>query len=120
MGSVDVVDVAVEHRDGFGIGTAEPRLSWRVVTDTPNWWQASSEIEIDGERHAWNGDDSVLVPWPAPPLRSRERLTVRVRVRGRDGSTSAWSAPLEVEAGLLHASDWEACFTSPHVPLGGA
>ena len=57
--------------------------------------------------------DSVLVAWPAPPLQSRERRTIRVRVIGTDGSESPWSEPLAVEAGLLEASDWQAAFVGP-------
>ena len=38
----------------------------------------------------------------------------RVRVWGADGTESAWSAPLEIEAGLLEAGDWSATWiTAP-------
>jgi alpha-L-rhamnosidase len=46
-------------------------------------------------------------------LRSRERRTVQVRVRGADRSTSEWSEPVAVEAGLLDAEDWAAAFVGP-------
>lgn len=55
----------------------------------------------------------MLVPWPAPPLRSRDRVGVRVRV-GDGTRWGAWSATSVAEVGLLDASDWRA------VPVGPA
>ena len=57
--------------------------------------------------------ESVLVPWPAPALASREQRTVQVRVHGVDGSTSEWSDAVPVEAGLLREEDWRATFVGP-------
>ncbi|CAL9394459.1 Alpha-L-rhamnosidase [Streptomyces sp. enrichment culture] len=109
---------------GLGIGTARPRLSWVVESAPPGWLQSAYEVEVSPEAGpAWTsglveGDQSVLVPWPAdiPPLVSRERRTVRVRVQGADGSRSGWSAPLTIEAGLLSATDFTATMITPAVP----
>jgi alpha-L-rhamnosidase len=108
------------HRDAFGIGTASPRLSWIVATQTPGWRQAGYEIEAydsDSQLRDQTGrvdsDQSVLVAWPFAPLESRERRTIRVRAWGQDGQASAWSAPTPVEAGLLRADDWSARFVTP-------
>jgi alpha-L-rhamnosidase len=90
-----ITRLAVEHRDALGIGTATPRLSWIGE---------ATEVEVDGIRYPVEG--SVLVPWPAPPLESRQRATVRVG-----------DAELAVEAGLLSPEDWTARFASPDVPL---
>ncbi|MDQ7910356.1 glycoside hydrolase family 78 protein [Phytohabitans sp. ZYX-F-186] len=105
------------HRVPFGIGERRPRLSWR--TDAPaGWRQAGYEIEVTRAggttRAGTDSPDQVLVPWPGEPLRSRERVTVRVRLRGEDGTLSGWSPPTEVEAGLLEPADWSA------VPVGAA
>ena len=108
------------HRNGFAIGTAQPRLSWIVDTPTAGWRQAGYELELygpDNQIHAQTGpvpsDESVLVGWPFAPLESRERCAVRVRVLGSDGQVSAWSARYPVEVGLLHADDWSARFVTP-------
>jgi alpha-L-rhamnosidase len=119
--AVSVANVAFEHRrDTLGIGTAEPRLSWVVTTQRPDWFQAAYEIEAgtaDGQGQDVTGlvqsDQSVLVVWPFAPLQSRERRAVRVRVHGTDGSTSDWSAPYPVEAGLLEPGAWSARFVTP-------
>jgi alpha-L-rhamnosidase len=118
---VTIGDIRVEHlRDALGIGTAAPRLSWIVETERPDWLQAGYEIEAlgsDGDPRGSTGlvqsNQSVLVPWPFTPLQSRERVAVRVRVQGADGSASDWSAPYPVEAGLLEPGDWGARFVTP-------
>ncbi|MDQ5850545.1 MAG: glycoside hydrolase family 78 protein [Chloroflexota bacterium] len=119
--AITINDVRFEHRpDALGIGTAQPRLSWIVATGTGGWRQAAYEIEAhgpDGRVRDGTGrvesDQLVLVPWPFASLSSRERLTVRVRVWGTDGQSSAWSAPAAVEAGLLQPHDWSARFVTP-------
>ncbi|UDY34903.1 glycoside hydrolase family 78 protein [Dermatobacter hominis] len=114
---VRVLDVRIEHRDPFGIGTSRPRLTWRTDTYIDGWRQAAADIEIDGAVSSRIGPGCVLVDWPGAPLRSRQRATVRVRVTGTDGSHSGWSAPLEVEAALLTPADWRAEWVSPAVSM---
>src|SRR5262245_38446113 len=119
--SVSIADVRFEHRHGaLGIGAAEPRLSWIVATEASGWRQAGYEIEAYGPDNALRdqtgrvaSDQSVLVPWPFPPLTSRERRTIRVRAWGADGQPSLWSALAPVEAGLLHSDEWTARFVTP-------
>ena len=121
---ITIADVRFEHRrDPLGVGTAQPRISWMVATQRPDWLQAGYEIEAlgaDGPGRGATGlvqsDQSVLVPWPFAPLASREQVSVRVRVHGTTGAPSAWSAPAVVEAGLLHPEDWSARFVTPAWP----
>lgn len=105
------------NRSGLGIGTPDPRLSWKSRASDPAWSQAGYDLEIrrDGETQLFSVDSpgSVLVPWPAPPLRSREAAEVRVRVRGASGKNSEWSETAEVVAGLLQPSDWTATAIGP-------
>lgn len=80
------------HPNGrLGIGEARPRLSWHVAGAAPGYRQHGAQVEItvagaDGVRttstHDLRSAAQVLVPWPAPPLRSRDRVGVR-RPRGR-------------------------------------
>ncbi|MGO1265045.1 MAG: family 78 glycoside hydrolase catalytic domain [Microbacterium gubbeenense] len=97
--------------DAMGIGVSAPRLSWRIEA-APGWRQTEWETEVsrgsDVTTARRSGADQVLVAWPFAPLASRERADVRVRVRGSDGTWSAWSESATVEAGLLSADDWSA------------
>jgi alpha-L-rhamnosidase len=101
------------QRAALGTGDPAPRLSWRIESAPAGWRQAAYEVEADSARYRAESAESVFRPWPAPPLRSRERRTVRVRVTGADGRTSPWSAPATVEAGLLRPEDWTARMITP-------
>jgi alpha-L-rhamnosidase len=127
MSDLTVMPVTVEHhREPIGIGETTPRLSWVSRTDGADWRQAAYELEIEPvEGAAWSSGridtvESVLVPWGAPPLTSRERRAVRVRVWA-EGTTepSAWSEDVVVEAGLLEPSDWTAQLAQPLLPEPG-
>ncbi len=107
------VDGAVSSRvggDRAGSGRIDGPAPDRIDGDGA----ASGRIDGDGAASGRvDSPDSVLVPWPAAPLASRERRTVQVRVWGAGGQPSAWSEPAVVEAGLLDPSDWQARLIEP-------
>ncbi|KAK1676214.1 alfa-L-rhamnosidase [Colletotrichum godetiae] len=128
------------HHSGLGVATSKPRVSWRFKTSDATiagWVQTSYELEIkfacDEKPQSYKeaSDQSVLVPWPARDLASRETATVRVRVYGEslgdetyaNDEPSAWSEPATVEAALLNRDDFRADFITaaqrvgPHGPL---
>ncbi|MEV5750330.1 family 78 glycoside hydrolase catalytic domain [Actinoallomurus sp. NPDC052308] len=116
-----VTDVRFEHhREALGIGVHRPRVSWTTVTDATGWRQTVRQIQVLDEAGTvvWDTGrektgESVLVPWPAPPLGSRDRRRVRVRVWGPDDAgPSPWSEAVPVEAGLLRPGDWTAAFVT--------
>ncbi|MFJ3673305.1 family 78 glycoside hydrolase catalytic domain [Streptomyces sp. NPDC090106] len=78
--------------------------------------QLGYEVEISRaqgtERFAVEGPEQVLVPWPDTPLRSRERFSVRLRVRAAEG-WGPWGPPAHGELGLSAPEDWTACLISP-------
>jgi len=108
-----------EHRTEpgpvLGLGTPTPRLSWTVTRAEQGWRQTAYEVQVAGEVFTVRSAEQVLVPWPARPLRSRERAEVKVRVAYGD-HWSPWSEAATVEAGLLDAADWTARFISPVDP----
>ena len=120
MTQISSVNLQVEHyRETLGVGNSQPRLSWTIKTEVPIWFQSAYEIEehdADGKLLKQTGriesDQSVLVPWPFTKLSSRERVSVRVRVWGKDGSESDWSEAVVIETGLISTSDWSAQFIS--------
>jgi alpha-L-rhamnosidase len=104
--------------DGLGLGSARPRISWRLPEASGS--QLAYELEfqragltiVTGRVAA---ADRHLVPWPAEPLASRERVQVRVRVWTDDEpGASGWSQPAWAEAALLDPGEWAG------VPVGGA
>jgi alpha-L-rhamnosidase len=109
-----VVGLRFEHReDALGVGTPEPRLSWQIRTDDPAWRQTAYEVELDGATTVRvESAEQVLVPWPFAPLPSRGRASVRIRVASGT-CWSDWSAPADVETGLLRPDDWTARFITP-------
>lgn len=107
---------AEHHHDGFGLAVASPRLSWRFNdSDAKHWYQSSYDIEIHrgdaSESYHVNSPESVLVPWPSKPLRSREQVRVKTRSTGRDGLQTEW-AELLIEAALLERDEWKAALIS--------
>ncbi|PYH43537.1 alpha-L-rhamnosidase [Aspergillus saccharolyticus JOP 1030-1] len=130
-----IVNLTFEHfPTGFGIQCAAPRLSWKAACPKGNardWTQTSYEIAVkapefppedEGQIYRVDSSESTWVPWPGPPLRSRERKLVRVRAHGtwiemteendtptreRAGFT-AWSTWIGVECALLTQQDWSA------------
>ncbi len=112
---------AEHHREALGIGEPTPRLSWTVDDPASGWSQHAYEVEVFGpgeevHRHRVESGESNLVPWPAPPLGSRQRRVVRVRAWSRDGRSTPWSEPTTLETGLLRAEDWTARMVSPSIP----
>ena len=108
------------HEEPFGIGEDRPRLSWQVTTDRTGWVQAAYELQLGPDEASLTSygrtetREQLLQPWPAPPLESRQRVAVRVRVWGNDrDAPSEWSPVAYVEAGLLNASDWQAAMIRP-------
>ncbi|EWZ27937.1 hypothetical protein FOZG_18353 [Fusarium oxysporum Fo47] len=122
------------HHSGLGLDTPKPRLSWIFGTSPSTasaWAQTCYEVEVTfartekAENFQVSSDQSVLIPWPARPLSSRESATVRVRVRGKSlqdepctTEYSPWSAPATVEAALLEPSDYKANFITSAKRLG--
>ncbi|KAJ6071955.1 hypothetical protein N7499_009969 [Penicillium canescens] len=107
-----------QHPTGFGIGESQPRLSWRFTTNEQtcqNWEQTAYDIELSHhssstpETHHVKSSNSVLVPWPSQPLKSRDIARARVRAYGGPDSTpTEWSDWSTVECGLLHRKNWNA------------
>jgi alpha-L-rhamnosidase len=107
-----------QHTEPLGIGEPSPRLSWQIRADGPNVRQRAYQIETTGTQGSWRSAvvksmDSILVPWPGPPLNSRERVDVRVRIWENDApEPTPWSEPTTLEAGLLDPQDWTAAFVT--------
>ena len=102
----------VEHLvEALGIGEAEPRLSWRLPDGTSR--QLAYQVEAgDWSSGRVDSDCQLLVPYAGPPLRSRQRVSWRVKV-WTDRGESEWSEPSWFETGLLADGDWVARWIEP-------
>ena len=112
------------------VGNPAPQLSWRLLAAAGEEGVAQSAYRIqvasdpsftaDVVDTDWvDGWRCLDRPWPAPPLRSRQRVWWRVQARTTAGD-SAWSQPSWVEAGLLERRDWSARFVGPPAPTDPA
>jgi alpha-L-rhamnosidase len=117
---------AEHHQEPLGIGNPRPRLSWQVETDRDEWTQAAYQIAVDDDAEPDRtvmsppipSHEQVLVRWPLPPLDSRHRVSVRVRVwADGDEHPSPWSDRLAIETGLLHPTDWTARMIAADLPF---
>ncbi len=108
----------------LGLGTATPRLSWRVeaaqdnvrgarqsafqilaasseealAADTGDLWDSGKVPSEESMHHAWSGQ----------ALASRARVCWKVRVWDAQDRPSDWSAPAYFSVGLLQKTDWGA------------
>jgi alpha-L-rhamnosidase len=107
----------------LGIDVPIPRLSWRVSSARRGQVQTAHQILVAsgsrrlarGEGDVWDSgkidsDRSVNVPYAGRPLASATRYHWKVRVWGRDGGVSAWSAAGWWETALFEGADWQAAW----------
>ncbi len=96
-------------KDPIGIDIVSPRLFWNCeggVTQTAYQIVAESD-----DTQVWDSGKaesaSMRCTYPQP-LRSRQRVTWKIRLWDENGDLGEWSEPAFFEMGLLSASDWKA------------
>lgn len=117
-----VENLRCEYRDNpVGMDVAQPRLSWRLVSDQRGQKQTACRILVASspeklsrdEGDLWDSgnvssDQTLQVVYAGRPLPSRMAVWWKVRAWDRDGRPSPWSAPASWTMGLLQRSDWQA------------
>lgn len=103
-----------------GLGTARPRLSWRVAATEPNQRQTAYRLLAARSREALETGEAL---WDSGEVASAETLNIdyrgaalasgaevwwKVKVWDAAGRESEWSAPARLSIGLLNAADWRA------------
>lgn len=116
--TLNVADLACEYETNpIAIGTQNPRLTWRLVSDQRDVLQTAYSLRAyehaSGGPLIWesgkvNSAQSVNVPYSGPVLRSGTRYEWQVRVWDNKGNTSPWSTINDWEMGLLSPGDWKA------------
>jgi alpha-L-rhamnosidase len=132
VSQVRATDLTSEHLvDPVGIGTAQPRLSWKLDSDRAGEVQTAYQIRASSSESGlandqadlWDSgkvtsDQSVLVPWGGKALSSRAQVHWEVRAWDKDGNPTAWSAPAYIELGLLDsATEWKGQWITADLPL---
>jgi len=129
-----VADLTVENLiTPVGLGTKQPRLSWKIISDKRNVLQTAYEIQISTTKdpskgEAWKtdkvmSDQSVYVTYQGAELKSLTHYFWRVRVWDNSGKASPWSERSWWTTGLLNSSDWKAQWIESGLPgdsVGGA
>ena len=118
---VSVKDLTCEYRTNpVGLDIQKPRLSWKLVSEKNNVTQTAYEIHVATSikelKHKsalwWSSDkvksnQSILVPYTGPQLKTGQRVYWMVRVWDNKGKSSKWSAPAYWEAGLIGPTAWD-------------
>jgi alpha-L-rhamnosidase len=105
-------DLRCEHRvDPLGIGTARPRLSWRLASPTRGDRQDAFRVQVlhDGVQvwdSGWRSDRDTYVDHGGAPLTSQTDYVWQLSVRDAAGQVS--SAESTFATGLFHEDEWEA------------
>ncbi|WP_329258892.1 glycoside hydrolase family 78 protein [Actinoallomurus sp. NBC_01490] len=112
----------------LGIDAPHPRLSWRLGAADRDESQSAYEVRVASSPaklahpDVWDSgrvtsNQSVLVPYAGPALRSRTRYHWQVRVWDAHGRPSEWSTPSWWEMGLLGGGDWQAQWIGHNAPI---
>jgi alpha-L-rhamnosidase len=123
--ALNPVSLCCEYRvNPLGIDETQPRLTWRVESNTRGEKQtayqilvASSEAQLNKDiGELWDSDkiasdQTVNVVYSGKPLGSRQQAFWKVRVWDKDGRAK-WSKPASWTMGLLKPKDWQAGYIS--------
>lgn len=121
--SIDIYDLQVEYfTNPVGIDDPNPRLSWKIDSNTRNTHQTSYQIQVSGSVDfsdvIWDtgqvdSDQSIHVRYDGPELESRKRYYWRTKISDNYGNETDWSEPAFWEMGLLTSDDWQASWIEP-------
>jgi alpha-L-rhamnosidase len=114
------IDLRCEYAvNPLGVDIAQPRLFWKLTSDTRGDKQtayeimaaSSPELLARDQGDLWHSgrvpsEDSLHIPYIGKPLQSSQRIFWKVRVWNTNDAASNWSAPASWTMGVLRESDW--------------
>jgi alpha-L-rhamnosidase len=115
-----VKDLTTEHKKNpVGIDILQPRLSWKVDGTGVNILQSAYSIRVastekfSGSGIIWESgkiasDESLLLEYKGPALKSGQRYYWQVKIWDNKGRSTKWSETAYWEMGLLSQSEWKA------------
>lgn len=117
--SLSITGLTCEHRTNpVGIENAQPRFSWKLVSNSRNVLQTAYALQIATDPNfsktslVWasgksDNTGSILQPYQGLALQNTKRYYWQVKVWDNQGQESAWSAPAFFETGLPR-QEWKA------------
>jgi alpha-L-rhamnosidase len=127
---MEVKGLRTEYKENpLGIGTGQPRLSWKLVSNKRNVRQTAFEILVAYAKEnltlkedlAWNSgkvisEQSIHVEYQGSELQSGQRVYWKVRVWDNHGNMVESNEDSYWEMGLLHKEDWQAYWVTQPWP----
>ncbi|MDJ1469974.1 glycoside hydrolase family 78 protein [Xanthocytophaga flava] len=126
--TLQVKDLSCEHKvNPVGIDVRQPRLSWKLNSDTRNTIQDSYEIRVatkqdfSAQSLVWSSgkvksSESILQIYKGKATESGKRYYWQVRVWDTNNKESAWSETAFWEMGILLPTEWKAKWIAPGMP----
>lgn len=122
MDKLEPVALRCEYlQNPLGIDVVQPRLSWRLESNTRGQKQTAYRILVASsaeklEQHQgdlWDtgkveSDQSIQLAYNGKPLQSQMQCFWKVMAWDVDGKASDWSEPAHWSMGLLNPADWKA------------
>lgn len=117
---LSVKELTVEHKKNpIGIDVQQPRFSWKIsgpgnsILQTSYSIRVSSDAKFSSAKIVWqtgkiSGNESVLIPYYGPALKSGVRYFWQVKIWDNNLKETKWSETAFMETGLLSQSDWKA------------
>ncbi len=117
---LNVLDLTIEYKKNpLGIDALQPRFAWKITGKGNDIMQTAYSVKVGSDQKLSTGkivwqsgkvmsDESVLIPYNGPALKSGQRYFWQVKVWDNKGRESKWSEVAFWEMGLLSPSDWKA------------
>ena len=117
---LSLYDLTCEHmKNPIGIDVLQPRLTWKIKSTGFNVMQIAYSLRVSTDQRfsqsslIWQSDktasdESVLVSYRGPDLKSGQRYYWQVKIWDNKGRESKWSETAYWEMGLLSQGDWKA------------
>lgn len=116
--ALSVTHLRTEYLENpIGIDYTHPRVSWQLVSETPNTLQKAYQLvvyrESGGLKEVWNSgkvdaDQSHLVALTGLELLSKTTYYWKVKVWDNHGNESSFGTLASFETGMLSANEWRA------------
>ena len=102
---LSVKDLTIDHKkDPVGIEVLQPRFSWKIEGPVRNIMQTAYSIRVatdekfSSAKIIWQSgkvqsDQSILVPYNGPELKSGQRYYWQVKITDNKKNESKWSEP---------------------------